>query len=889
MTNFEGSATNQGRTAALAQSTDYNKTAAAELEKGLVPGSLTLAFTDVMLHGGVIIKASDNDISTQAMTATAPHALELDHDADGGFNSPAVLSITTLADTTVGLAAAIDTAIAADAGGVANRITCRAYGDYIILTNADTSGSFYIVGNATTDAKFVTLFGSDVVENKTATPTLNKTNVSGSVTWKDSGTDNAWQVTSFSPTTQLLVASDATDLDFTDTATLTALLVDDAGTDASNVQYNTGLFQLTYVGDLDATPANSEPWLASWQTTTDVSFTYTRGWACATSATSPLYTSRVFSAMSDATLPGDKVYDGNTLLGRVVSVGDFAPSATTYTGAQLVLSEYAVSAHTSITDWYIRAENLSSSDTRDIDAEASYDDTAKTFTIKHALLRDSAGVPATGSAAVYIDYKALRTDVTAGSSDPEMLVFNNTTEVESSIGPISTENPLAWGVYSAFLNASTISISALGVDETTADAPEGTLDSYERALDFLELKTLWSLVPLTQDREVHKLCDTHVSNMSLPANKKPRVVWVNQALPTEKESTLVVSGSCTLADIGGGKYELTFPVGTNVPTSLVGLKDANGNTLATGAGQTYDPADGLYMDLGSDGYKYHVSKTTSATVVEINTNDIYQPGSGPGTSGNDDAYYVTGTTAVTALGNFSATGESCSLFVRQAAISKSTTTGKLAIVTALGEIAGGTSGYVDKRVRFVQPEKIGMSENGLEVSVPGYYACCMLAGMRGQLSPSQPFTNYPITGITRPIGSSDLFSETHMATAAAGGVWWLVQDAPGGSVITRHQLTTDMTSLNTREDSVVAAIDYVEYSIRDQISRFIGRYNINKQLLEAVSLGLGGVLSGLEGSIVAQASLDEILQDTQNPDTILVTVSITPFYAANKISVTIIV
>lgn len=884
LANFDAAPALNARKASLAQSTDYNKEASAQGEKGLVPGSLVFELTDAILHGAFVSYCPAAKITTAKATWGVDDDLYISHTGVGGGTPVQLVVVKPVATTAAEVATRIDTQI--EAGTLDTFVSCRSVGDWVIISNARSTGTIYLDTAGPTDAAILALLGADLF----SAGTITQTSTTGTITLKDSGTDNAMQVTAVSPTTQITLSSDVL-LDVTSATDLTSAFLDTTSLAGSKteIDYTTGAVDLVFNGDLEAVAANQFPFLASFAATTDVDFTYSRAWGCATAAAAPLYTARVFSGMSDATLAGDKLYNGTTLLGKVVSVENFAPAATTYTGAQIVLSEYAATANTAITDWYIRAENLTSTDTRAIDAEASYNTAAATFTIKHALLADSAGVPATGAAAVYIDYKALRTDVTGAAADPDMLVFNNTTEVESSIGPIATTNPLAWGIYSAFLNAPTISIAALGVDEISADAPNGTLDGYERALDYLELKKIWSLVPLTQDREVHKLCSTHVTAMSLPANKKPRVAWVNQALPTETESTLVASGSCILANIGGGKYELTFPVGTNLATSLTGLKDAAGNTLATGAGQTYDPADGLYMDLGSDGYKYHVSQTTSARVVEINTNDIYQPGSGPATSGNGDSYYVTGTDATAALGLFTVTGETCVLYVRQAAISKATTAGKLSIAETLAEISGGTSGYVNKRIRFVQPEKVGMTENGTEVLVDGFYACCMLAGMRGQLSPSQPLTNLPLTGLTRPVGSSDLFSETHMATAAAGGAWWLIQDTDGGSVITRHQLTTDMTSLNTREDSVVAAIDYIEYSIRDQISRFIGRYNINKQLLEAVSLGLNGVLASLEGSIVAEASLDKIIQDTANPDTILVDVSLTPFYAANKISVTIVV
>ena len=97
----------------------------------------------------------------------------------------------------------------------------------------------------------------------------------------------------------------------------------------------------------------------------------------------------------------------------------------------------------------------------------------------------------------------------------------------------------------------------------------------------------------------------------------------------------------------------------------------------------------------------------------------------------------------------------------------------------------------------------------------------------------------------------------------------------------------DRTSLKTRELSILKSVDYVAKLIRNQIKRYIGRQNVTKGLLETVSLGIGGALNSVAGKVVASATLDSVAQDASSPDTIIVQVSLTPYYPANKISVTI--
>ena len=53
-----------------------------------------------------------------------------------------------------------------------------------------------------------------------------------------------------------------------------------------------------------------------------------------------------------------------------------------------------------------------------------------------------------------------------------------------------------------------------------------------------------------------------------------------------------------------------------------------------------------------------------------------------------------------------------------------------------------------------------------------------IVGMIGQQPPQQSFTNFPMAGFTRVVGSNDFFSERQMNVMAAGGTYIIVQDAP---------------------------------------------------------------------------------------------------------------
>ena len=592
----------------------------------------------------------------------------------------------------------------------------------------------------------------------------------------------------------------------------------------------------------------------------------------------------------------DSVLNNGSMLGRIVGIEGFSVGASSHAGATIVISEYAVDNKNFVDDWYVKAENLVDGDGR-VSPEITASNLAENVAIKHGLLRNRAGLPMSNdSAPVYLGYQALRKDVSADTANPQLLVFNSISEVETFIGPIDPANPLAFGMYMAFLNSTNINISALGVSEISADAPSGTLEAYAEALDFLELKEVYALAPLTDDLSVFQKFSQHVTDMSAATAKKERMVICCPSLPTEESPTLVESGSMVLSPpegIGGGKFNVSLNLQSEIDQKTLhlainGKTDANGDTIVAAEGSSYTPSQGIYLDRAGDANRYLIVGTPDASTVTIETSDVYHPGlSGPGTGGNGDSFYKKGTDAISALSDWEADGEQCTIFIRQPALDSKTTGGRLKICEGLAEIAGGVTGFQNRRVVLVQPEKVGIEFGGMEISQAGHYLCGAIAAMIAQQSPSQPFTNLPMVGFTRPIGSSDKFSDNQMSTAAGGGVYWVIQDVEGGALASRHQLTTDVSSLKTRELSILKSVDYVAKLIRGQIKRFIGRRNITKQLLETVSLGIGGALNSVSGSVVASATLDSIAQDPANPDTITLDVSITPYYPANKIRVTI--
>lgn len=175
------------------------------------------------------------------------------------------------------------------------------------------------------------------------------------------------------------------------------------------------------------------------------------------------------------------------------------------------------------------------------------------------------------------------------------------------------------------------------------------------------------------------------------------------------------------------------------------------------------------------------------------------------------------------------------------------------------------------------------------VPVPGFYYCAQLVGQSIGKPANAPLTNVPGSGFYGVIGSQDIFSEENLDTMGAGGTWIMTQDFFGGPVYSRHQLTTDFTSVTAREYSITQTIDLVAKYVRESCRPFIGRYNITPRFLGRLGAMLKMIAEELtiNKGIVKSLTFSSPTQDTAAPDTILVSCNAEVFYPGNYINVTI--
>jgi len=561
--------------------------------------------------------------------------------------------------------------------------------------------------------------------------------------------------------------------------------------------------------------------------------------------------------------PGDELWVDGKLVGRITAV---APGGVT---SRLKIDQPLVLNPAFGRDFYIVAKGLSS--TPEVDRPfpelvVSGDGSA---TLKYDVLRDTTGAALSavnGRASVYLTYTAVRQDVSPLAANAGLLRIDSTAQLEDVLSPISTQNPLALGLFFALLNAPGVQITGLGVDSVSADAPFGTVEAFSRAAELLEAYEVYAIAPLTHDPAVGQLFNTHVSFMSDSEQKGERIVLFNSARPSHRLDTLVASGA-NGNSVGSGGTQFD----TGVPNLSALLLNAGVSPVGT-----IPVSAGVYLDLASDGKRYSI-QSISGAIVTVRTS--FAAGE------NDDGYYATTDLNDPPLPSI-LVDETFAVRIRGTAlVNPDGTPDKQAIAETY---QGLSQTFLNRRFWHTAPDKCAATINGVEQVLEGFYMNAAIAGMIAQQVPQQSFTNFPMAGFTRVIGSNDFFSERQMNIMAAGGTYIIVQDTPGGPLVSRMALTTDVTSIETRTDSITKVVDFTAKFLRNGIRNFIGRFNITQGFLDTLGTVVQGLLGFLvDNRILVDGQLNNIIQDEDAPDSVIIDVILDVPYPCNYIRLTL--
>lgn len=195
-----------------------------------------------------------------------------------------------------------------------------------------------------------------------------------------------------------------------------------------------------------------------------------------------------------------------------------------------------------------------------------------------------------------------------------------------------------------------------------------------------------------------------------------------------------------------------------------------------------------------------------------------------------------------------------------------------------------------KRITTFYPDHATkLLSDGNFYDLDAVFLAAAYAGREAFLPVSQSKTRDSITVFDSLKGVEMLRKEMNML--AEKGVMIFTQPYGAGTdIIIRHQLTTDMSSPQTRENSVVMIADYCSKYLRSVCEQYIGKYNVTGETIARINASLDGALYNLKkDGVITAGSVQSIMQDEYNPDTLLISCMIKPPYPCNYIEITLFV
>lgn len=159
------------------------------------------------------------------------------------------------------------------------------------------------------------------------------------------------------------------------------------------------------------------------------------------------------------------------------------------------------------------------------------------------------------------------------------------------------------------------------------------------------------------------------------------------------------------------------------------------------------------------------------------------------------------------------------------------------------------------------------------IAQPGYYLACAVGGLLASLPSHQGLTNLGIAGISKLFNGNTYFDDKQMSSISNNG--WLVfqQDTPSSLPYIIHQLTTDPSTLEFGELSMVKNFDFVSLFFSDILDDFIGIWNINAETISFIGTAVEAGIENLKlrrrvriGAPIIDARITSLSESTVSAD-----------------------
>lgn len=414
---------------------------------------------------------------------------------------------------------------------------------------------------------------------------------------------------------------------------------------------------------------------------------------------------------------------------------------------------------------------------------------------------------------LYLSYRELVT-----SFSDNIHSVQSVSGVESLLGAIDIDNPLAMGVYMASLNAATDD----GLESPSVffmAVPEDSVSGYSKVLGRATLTDrIYTLSPTTRDDEVIAMVESHVQKMSSKIEKMWRIGSVS------KEVSEIVPVVYSLDNVNADEH-LAIPVS---PTEGIKCDAEDYNMIRICKSKSNPDGDpdarlrnlvvvgdivrfAYYDDAwGKNAYDEYivdrVINNNTVMVKPVSGVDNFSIDTKHLSKAQDNAYYIPS----------------------KVEIWHQRTTAQLAEA-----VAAASRGLASRRMLNVFPGEV--ESNGTKLT--GEFVACAVAGKISACLPQQPMTNLPILGIDNVPIVYQTYTKDELDVIASGGTFIIAQDLPGDRVYIRHQITTAYAdgNLNTSELSITKNLDSISYAFADIFKPYIGKFNITPDFVRGLN------------------------------------------------------
>lgn len=361
--------------------------------------------------------------------------------------------------------------------------------------------------------------------------------------------------------------------------------------------------------------------------------------------------------------------------------------------------------------------------------------------------------------------------------------IETTTDINTKLGTIDLDNDLAFGANEALSGIQ-------GTKKIWALRTGGTkLADYIAALKKIEATDmLYAICPLTDNLEIQKAVAEHCDNMSSKNNKNFRRCYVATDSPGSY-AVLSVKDDLTNYTATIGDY-----AGSNV--LLTTADDVDFRILNLEAGDL--------VKLTSSGDEYKISYILSATEIILQSGPVAP---------------ISPAVPFQLWRADTASSQKDYVIARSEAI----------------DSRRCSNIWVDKGTRLI---------NGVTTVIPNRFVAAEIAGLRCAILPQQGLTNTEVNSITDATLMFIRYTQDELDEIAAAGTFIVTQNAESSTIHIRHQITTEVDHGSLYyEDSVGVNLDDISFKVKDALTGFIGKKNVNAKTLNEMELAVLTILN----------------------------------------------